>query len=80
MDSNPVVFAKSFSTYSLDWSSYNDRLQQESQLLVKHMTQNACQELLKDCKNQDYIANVAFSFDGFRLVKGALQLVVSFNY
>ena len=42
------------------------------------MTQNACQELLKDCKNQDYIANVTSSFDGFRLVKGALQLLVSY--
>ena len=45
------------------WSSYSDRLDQKSQLLVKIITQNVCQELLHDHKNQDDIVIVATSFD-----------------
>lgn len=33
------------------WSFYNNKLEQENQLLVKNLTKNACQELLHNHKN-----------------------------
>ena len=51
-------------------SSCNVRLEQESQLHVKNITQNACQGLLHGRKNQEDIVNVAASFRGFWFSRG----------
>ena len=45
-------------------SSYNEKLDQESQLLLKNVTKSAGQELLHNCKNHDDTVNVVTSFDG----------------
>ena len=46
------------------WCSYTDKLESESLKLMKDITDSACDELLKNCKYEEEIINIATSFDG----------------